>query len=104
MSLAIRGFPELLHSRTTEQRVGGPDECRLERGGERRPELLRLRRESLGQRAADVDVVVQLVDEIHGQRASDLVVLEQVRTRGRPVVRAQRLSFHPDVESGDEAD
>src|SRR3954453_6868376 len=58
----------------------------------------------LFERLPHVDVRVQLVDQVHGDRASDLGILEELRAGARPVVRVQRLALHPHVQRRDEPD
>ena len=99
---ADRLLERLLHARPAEECVGGANQGRLESRRDRRGEGLRYGRQPLLERLADVDVLVELVDEVDGDRAPDGGVLDELRARVREVVRVQRLPLHPDVERGDE--
>ena len=69
------------------------DQGRLERRRDRRGERLRRRRQPLLERLADVDVLVELVDEVDGDRAPDVGVLDELRARVREVVRVSAWRF-----------
>jgi hypothetical protein len=69
------------------------------RGGGRR-ERVEARRERVAQALLDGVRVVQPVDQRDRERGADLVVLEELRARGHPVVRVERLPLRPDAEDG----
>ena len=70
------------------------------RGGCR--QALELRRQALLDQAGDVDVRVQLIDYVVGRRGSDILVLEQLGARVRPVVGAEQEPVGPRGEDSDD--
>ena len=57
-----------------------------------------------GQLVADVDALVDLVDEVGGERAADLVVGEQLRRRLDPLVGVEELALDPGVDRREHTD
>ena len=49
-------------------------------------------------------VRVQLIDDVDRQRLPYLVVLQEIRARGRPSIGVERLALHPHGERADEDD
>ena len=104
MRPAVRLLPERLHGGAAEQGVGRTDGELPQATGDRRRERLHLRRKRRLELGGNVDVLVQLVDEIERESATDLVVLEQPGARRHPLVGLQRLPLRPDRQRRHEAD
>jgi hypothetical protein len=115
---ALRGdrSPAVVEDGIDQQRVGTPVgflPCHLDSGAVQRPlgdvvggaaqgvgrrggERVRAGGQRLAQLAGDVDVGVQLIDEVAGDRGLDRGLLEQRRARPSPLVGLQRLAADPD--------
>ena len=101
---AVHLLPELLDARALEERVDRADGGLSERARERPGEALEVRREVLGERLLRIEVRIELIDEIDGERLADVVVLEELRARVDPRVRVERLALHPERQRADEHD
>ena len=87
-----------------EQLLDGPDGRFAQRAGGGRGEPLQARRQRLAQLRRRVRVVVDLVDEVHGERAVDRVVGDQRLGRLVPVVLLEELACRPHREDGQDRD
>ncbi len=95
---------ERLHARTGEQLV-----CRAHRqlaqgSCQRRGDRLQVLRQARAEILRDVGVRVDLVDEVDGELAPDLVVVEHLRAQVRDRIRVQCLPLDPDGHGRRETD
>ena len=94
--------PELLHARPLEQDVDGVRRRAAQHAGERSSERVELRRQPLLERGGDVDVVVELVDDVDGERVLDLRVLNQILACALPGAGVEHLPLDPESQDRDE--
>ena len=83
--------PELLDARRVEQAVDRVGRGLAQRARHRSRQRLELLRQPLLEVAGDVDVVVELVDEVHGQRLAHRGILDQLGARLPPGVLVEHL-------------
>jgi hypothetical protein len=93
-----------LHPRSLQELVDSLLRGLAQRAGDGRGEAVEVGGQLLLEPSLDVHVLVELVDDVDGQRRPDLVGLEQLRARLDPGIRVEHLARHPDGERAHEED
>ena len=109
MQLFVRGpvgvLPEFLRGRAFPAPCSAPlPATERSRAGDRAGELLGFAGQDVFEFFFDVDVFVELVDQVVGDRCADLLVLDQLVAGVDPVVGVERLAFDPDREDAEEGE
>ena len=96
--------PELLHAWRLEQPLDAVRGGLAQRGGGGLRQRLEVGGQPLLESGGDIDVVVELVDQEHRERALDLRVLDQLGARGLPGLVVEHLPVDPGREDRSQPD